>query len=134
MTKLETTFAITFIGSLFIIKVLLKDNEMLSIACVFILGYLLHFSISKFESTSGTEFVKVDETNMYNNVLKGIPIIVDNGFSFDEFLNKCNKNLHDNFYQSCFEADCYEYDRCLQHYLNNQKHFSNLLKQNLKQK
>ena len=132
MTKLETTFFITFIGTLFITKFVLKNNELVSISCLFILGYLLHFVISKFESNAGTNLVQHDETNMYKNTLKNIPIVIENLYTFEEFLNKCDTKLYNQFYNECFADDCYEPDNCKQHYTKFQRYFTNLLNEQLR--
>jgi hypothetical protein len=131
MTKFETTCAIFFIGTLFTTKFVLNDNELTSISCIFIIGYLLHFIITKFESNSGTELVQqIDETKLYKNfnqTLNNIPIVIDNSnlLTFEEFLSKCDATLYKQFYNECFYSDCYDAEK---YYLKHQKHFSNLFK------
>ena len=136
MTRIETTIAIISTAILFILIFILKTDKITDMYLLFLIGYLSHFILSKFD-TDSEQIIPRDETKFdatFAQVLVGIPMIKNSTilYTFETFLSKCDTNLHQEFYKSCFNNDCFTIENQKVNYMNNQEHFSQLLTKTLK--
>lgn len=136
MTRTETTIAIILTAILFILIVILKQDRLTDMHILFLIGYLSHFAISKFD-TNSDKIIPRDETKFdstFAQVLVGIPIIKNSItlYTFETFLAKCDADLYNEFYKLCFDYDCFTIDNQEINYMNNQEYFSQLLTKTLK--
>ena len=136
MTKIETTLSIILTAILFIFVAIIKQNNLTDWYLFFLFGYLAHFILSKFDTYS-EQIIPRDETKFdatFAQVLVGIPMIKNSTilYTFETFLSKCDTDLHQEFYKSCFDNDCFTIDNQKENYMNNQIHFSQLLTKTLK--
>ena len=136
MTKIETTITIVSTAILFLFIFIIKIDKITDMYILFLIGYLSHFILSKFD-TDSDKIIPRDESNFdstFAQVLVGIPMIKNSTilYTFESFLAKCDTDLYQEFYKSCFNNECFTIDNQKMNYMSNQEHFSQLLTKSLK--